>query len=677
MKTPWNLLWIFVAAFGVPNLAGAGEAAAPPAIGWPYSSPNSFRMTAAFDLNRNTTDRADWTGWISGDPTAGSGHAYDNHSGTDHGMVNGTNLYAVANGTVTSMYRDFPRDDNSGGGNYLIFSHPVGGQTYRVNFWHLDYQGALVGVGAAVTKGQLVAYSNNTGNSTGPHLHYGISKSSGTNTYTCPFYWAWWENDEFYSQNGYPCLIYMRVTGTATLNCRLGNLTSYDLITSLPGDGVFVSSQHNTWYRLFLPMPPAKARESRAAAGDLAPGYSETGSWINDTGKSSVSDPAADANRVVLAASGSRFSSFSGSGDSDIARFDFQIPQRGNYKIHTTWPSDANAENVTYRITHADGTSDVLVAQRGNYGQGGTGFHADPYIIESNPYVVNHTTIGGDKIWDAYSPAGSGLAEKGPERIYRFELRTVASVTVTVEHTGYPAKDIDIHLLGSMNNNDCIRRADWSFTQSDLAPGTYYISCDSYGNDDSAATDYTLRVTFSETEPFANSWVLLGEYLFAHAGNYAVELLESSVTGPVEASRPGRVYADAIKIVPMITHRSGFASNSYLTRVVTSTEPICCVVVSVDSTTYNDSNSLFTYTEFPIYAERGSGSSNLSAIVGKAVTGQRFVCTQRTADGWYKIQLTNACDSPEGWICGDHLTIYNPAAAALVPQTNVNGWSLY
>ena len=654
----------------------AGVAATPPALGWPYSSPASFNMTAAFDLDRDTGPRADWTGWKSGDPTGGNGHAYDNHSGTDHGMVNGTPLYAVANGTVTAMYRDFPRDDTSGGGNYLIFSHPVAGQTFRVNFWHLDYQGALFTVGQSVAKGQLVAYSNNTGNSTGPHLHYGISKSTGSNTYTCPFYFAWWENDEFYRADTRPCIVFMRVNGDV-LNCRTGNTTGYDLITSLPGGNVFVSSQHNSWYRLFLPMPPARVRESRTAAGVPAAGYSETGSWMNDTVKSSVADPAGDANRVVLSGAGSRYSSFATTGGADTARFSYQATQRGNYRIYATWPSAANARNVTYRTTHLGGSTDVAVTQRGAFSAAGTGQHASPYVIESNPYVANHTTIGGDKVWNSYSPAGAGIAQQGPERVYRFDLLTTNSVSVSVEHTGYPTRDVDIHLLGSMNNNDCLRRADWSFTQTGLSPGTYYIVCDTYGTTDNAATNYTLRVQFGESEPFANSWVLLGEFAFAQGATGTVDVIESTVDAPANPVRPGRVYADAIKVVPVPTHRSGYASNSFLTRVATASEPVCSVVVTVDATTNNDSNSIANMVEVPIFAAYGTGSANASAIVAKAVTGQRFVCTQRTADGWYRVYLTNACDATEGWISGDHLTIYRPAAAALVPVSGMEDWRLY
>jgi len=88
----------------------------------------------------------------------------------------------------------------------------------------------------------------------------------------------------------------------------------------------------------------------------------------------------------------------------------------------------------------------------------------------------------------------------------------------------------------------------------------------------------------------------------------------------------------------------------------------------------NDSRDLDDLQEVPVYADRGTGSSNSSDIVAKAVTGQRFVCTQRTDDGWYRIHLTNGTDTTTGWISGDHVYIYNESAAELL---GIGSWELY
>ena len=657
--------------------APAQPAQSPPGFGWPHN-PNTYRVTSAFDLDRRSGPRADWMGWRSGDPTAGSGHAYNLHSGTDTGMPNGTPLYAVANGTLTSRYMDFPRNDNSAGGNYLFTSHSMGGHTYRVNFWHLDYQGVIPGPGQSVTKGQHIAYSNNTGNSTGPHLHLGVARSSATNLWTCPYYHGWWEDDEFYWGDTRATLRYVRVN-SAVLNTRLGNTTGYSIITQLPQDHIFVATQHNNWHRVLLPLPPAMAHESRTPAGSLAEGYAEQGTWMGSLSKSTAEKPMGDANRVVLHGTGSRYTEFETTGSAaNVATFTFTAPQRGNYIVATTWPSEANAENVAYRVTHSGGTAGIFLDQRGDSSQNGTGLHADPYIIETNPYVAHHTTIGGDSIWNSYSPAGAGLPEFGPERIYKFTVHTNTRIRASVDHTGYPGKDVDIHLLGSMSNTDCLIRADWSF-EYDLTPGTYYISVDSYGNDASRATDYTITVEFDKSEPFANSWVSLGEYHFDYGQEYYVQVREQSVTGPVDPSRPGRVYADAVKLIPIATHRSGFiSSGSAFSEVVsTSVEPICSVVVHTDRLSGNDSRDIADYHEVPVYASRGTGTQNNSPVVAKAVTGHRFVVSERTEDGWYKVHLTNAAGATKGWISGKDLYIYNPEAAPLAADVDHSIWIVH
>ncbi|MCC6546984.1 peptidoglycan DD-metalloendopeptidase family protein [Candidatus Sumerlaeota bacterium] len=656
--------------------AQPGLAKDPPPFGLPFN-PDGYYTTAAFDLSRGAGVISDWTGWVTGDPTGGNGHAYDDHSGTDTGMVTGTNLYAVANGTVSSLYEDYPTDDHSGGGNYMIFSFSHAGETYLVNNWHLNYQGALKSAGQSVTRGELVGLSDNTGNSTGPHLHLGIARSSATGNYTCGYYHGWWEIDEFYYGNTRPCLTYVKVDATGSLNCRLGASTSYGLITVLQEGGYYIASQRNGWWRIFLPMPPARAVESRAPGGALASGYSESGTWVNDAARTSIVDPAGDVNVVTLTGTGSRYSTFSGTGGADSATYAFTTPQYGNYKVMATWPGTANAQNVTYRVTHAGGTTDVLVNQTPATGlPAGTGTHANPYLIEKNLYVANHTTVGGDDTWNSYSPTGSGISEAGPERIYKFTVTKNQNVTVTVDHTGYPTKDIDVHLLTSLSNTACVARSDWTFTYA-VTPGTYYIACDSYGTTNNAATNYTLTVKL-DGEPFANDWVNLGEFLMNRNTNYSVQVLESSVTGVVNGSLPGRVYTDALKLVPVITTRSGWCSDQagLSSRVNTSTTPLASVVVSHDSTVGNDSRDLVDYKEFPVYASPGVDLANSSAIVAKVVTGQRFVCRERTADGWYKIDLTTATGATQGWISGVPLIIYNASAAPIV-SSSAGQWIFY
>ncbi|PKO19416.1 hypothetical protein CVU37_04290 [candidate division BRC1 bacterium HGW-BRC1-1] len=677
MKTRSLLIATLAAGFiaSVPAVLHAAPAQAPPAFGWPFVSP-TYNITSTFDLDPATGIMADWTGWRTGEVTAGSAHAYDGHGGHDFGLPTGTNLLAPAAARVYSLRESVPNDDHSDTGNYLILDHKaatgtaVGGRDYRTRYWHLSQNGVVPGAtGVAVAKGEVVAQSDNTGNSTGPHLHYGIALLPD-DSQTCAFYHGWWENDEYYTIDGRPCLAYVDV-GAGTLNCRVGTSTSYDIFTTLPPGGQFVATQRNGWWRVMLPLPPARVVEAREA------GYADAGAWTDAASKSTVADAPNDANRVTLDGPGSRVSTFAGTGDpADVATFSFTAPdQRGLYDIYTTWPSDANAAGVTYGVTDSAGLHNVVVDQRGNFAAGpGTGTKADPFVIAQNPFVASHTTVGAPDEWAAYSPQGVGLPQEGPENLYRFELRKQATVTIAVEHSGYPTKDIDIHLLTSASPTACIQRADWSLTATDLAAGVYYIACDSYGTGaagNAAATPYTLRVSFSEDQPFANSWVLLGSFTYAPGAAGSVQLSEATVTGPVDGARPSRVVADAIKIVPRITRRTGWISDGIATRINTASTPVASVVIRTDTTADGDSKTMDAYAEVPIYADPSATTANTSAIVGKAVTGQRFVCNGRSGD-WYRVWLTNGTAATQGWLLGDHLIGYRTDQFS-----GVMDWSVY
>lgn len=87
------------------------------------------------------------------------------HAGVDFSAEIGTPIYATADGVV-----EFARKHYNGGyGNLIKIDHSFGFKTY---YAHLD--DLLVKRGDFVKKGQIIAYSGNSGISTGPHLHYEI-----------------------------------------------------------------------------------------------------------------------------------------------------------------------------------------------------------------------------------------------------------------------------------------------------------------------------------------------------------------------------------------------------------------------------------------------------------------------------------------------------------------------
>lgn len=90
------------------------------------------------------------------------------HNGIDYAAPTGTPVHAVADGTVTARYWE------AGGGNVLKIKHSHGLETL---YLHLSKFASGIAVGTRVKQNQVVAYSGNTGRSTGPHLHYGVKQN--------------------------------------------------------------------------------------------------------------------------------------------------------------------------------------------------------------------------------------------------------------------------------------------------------------------------------------------------------------------------------------------------------------------------------------------------------------------------------------------------------------------
>lgn len=87
------------------------------------------------------------------------------HYGMDFACGIGTPVLAVADGIVTEAYYHHQF------GNTVLLTHPDGTRTRYAHMSEL-----LVQEGQTVTQGQTVGLSGNTGDSTGPHLHFEVIK---------------------------------------------------------------------------------------------------------------------------------------------------------------------------------------------------------------------------------------------------------------------------------------------------------------------------------------------------------------------------------------------------------------------------------------------------------------------------------------------------------------------
>lgn len=104
-------------------------------------------------------------------PKAG---ASTNHKGIDIGVPLNTPIYAPARGTVQWQgIEGGSVNSRKGYGIFMTINHGGG-----VVSWYGHLSKYVVNKGQKVNTGDLIAYSGNTGNSTGAHLHFGIQEGS-------------------------------------------------------------------------------------------------------------------------------------------------------------------------------------------------------------------------------------------------------------------------------------------------------------------------------------------------------------------------------------------------------------------------------------------------------------------------------------------------------------------
>ncbi|MEU6087509.1 M23 family metallopeptidase [Streptomyces sp. NPDC047085] len=89
------------------------------------------------------------------------------HTGIDFPVSYGTTVMSATDGVVSTKW-------NSAYGNMMIVTAKDGTET-----WYCHLSSYRVLAGTAVKAGQPIAYSGNSGNSTGPHLHFEVRPAGG------------------------------------------------------------------------------------------------------------------------------------------------------------------------------------------------------------------------------------------------------------------------------------------------------------------------------------------------------------------------------------------------------------------------------------------------------------------------------------------------------------------
>ncbi len=114
------------------------------------------------------------------------------HPGVDIRVPVGTPIQSIANGIVTEV-----GNDSSGFGKYIVIRHPHvpdplnPGKTTVLYSCYAHMSETDVQEGDIVRKTQLIGLSGQTGDATGPHLHFQIDRDIGIDGKTVPFHPYW------------------------------------------------------------------------------------------------------------------------------------------------------------------------------------------------------------------------------------------------------------------------------------------------------------------------------------------------------------------------------------------------------------------------------------------------------------------------------------------------------
>ncbi len=88
------------------------------------------------------------------------------HTGIDYALYLGTPVLAAMTGKVSRA-----ANIATGYGSHIVLDHDGGVQTVYAHLSRMN-----VSLGETVREGQLIGYSGNTGNTTGPHLHFEVRR---------------------------------------------------------------------------------------------------------------------------------------------------------------------------------------------------------------------------------------------------------------------------------------------------------------------------------------------------------------------------------------------------------------------------------------------------------------------------------------------------------------------
>jgi len=158
---------------GLPSSAHADEPAPAPATGLtPAFTPSAHSTARTYRIAERVTFTSSAVAPVSGYRLTGefgdvSGLWSTVHTGLDFATAEGSPIYAVQNGVLSTGY-------DGAYGNKTVLRLDDG-----TELWFCHQSAFDVSVGQSVSAGEVIGYVGSTGNVTGPHLHLEVRPGGG------------------------------------------------------------------------------------------------------------------------------------------------------------------------------------------------------------------------------------------------------------------------------------------------------------------------------------------------------------------------------------------------------------------------------------------------------------------------------------------------------------------
>jgi len=175
-------------------------------------------------------------------------------------------------------------------------------------------------------------------------------------------------------------------------------------------------------------------------------------------------------------------------------------PPSGDLAQDTSVPHDTAETEDTSEVTETEDTEETEDTAE-------TEETAEPdcpdglICVDQFPFVDENDTTDGTSTLDSYGCSPS-TDESGPERVYRVTLPEEGYLVSSLDHLG-EGVDVDVHILESLDADECVDRGNWDAAAL-LPAGTYYVVVDSWvsGAGSVKAGEYELTLAHTTADAF-------------------------------------------------------------------------------------------------------------------------------------------------------------------------------